>query len=145
MTFNATFFWVAVGLVLIIAEMLHMSMVLLFFGIAALLVALAKFLGLNNLPIEIVLFAVTGLGSMMLFRRKMLKSLKTSSDLVNDRNAMIVLAHDLPARGSTSVTYQGVAWTAINDSDSNLAKGSKVYVQRTEGVKLIVRPEPVSN
>lgn len=145
MTFNATFFWVAVGLVLIIAEMLHMSMVLLFFGIAALLVALAKFLGLNNLPIEIVLFAVTGLGSMMLFRRKMLKSLKTSSDLVNDRNAMIVLAHDLPARGSTSVTYQGVAWTAINDSDSHLAKGSKVYVQRTEGVKLIVRPEPVSN
>jgi len=145
MTFNATFFWVAVGLVLIIAEMFHMSMVLLFFGIAALLVALAKFLGLNNLSLEIVLFAVTGLGSMLLFRRKMLRSIKTSSDLVNDRNAVIVLSHDVAPHGSTSVTYQGVAWTAINDSDAALKKGDKVYVQRTEGVKLIVRPEPVSN
>jgi membrane protein implicated in regulation of membrane protease activity len=137
-----TFFWVATGLVLIIAEMFSLSLVLLFFGVAALLVALAKFLGLNNLPLEIVLFAVLGIGSMLLFRRKLKQSLHTQSGISIDQNAMIVLTHDIPAHGTASVTYQGVTWTAVNETDSDFKKGTKVYVQRTDGVKLIVLPEP---
>jgi membrane protein implicated in regulation of membrane protease activity len=141
MQFTSTFFWVATGLVLIIAEMFSLSLVLLFFGIAALLVALAKFLGLNNLPLEIVLFAVLGIGSMLLFRNKLKVSLQSQSGISIDRNAVIVLTEDLPARGSAAVTYQGVTWTAVNETDSDFKKGNKVYVQRTDGVKLIVRGE----
>jgi inner membrane protein len=144
MTLTPTFFWVAAGLLLIIAEMFHLSMVLLFFGIAALVVAVAKFLGLNNLPIEICLFAALGIGGLLLFRRKLLRSLKTSGGMSIDRNAMILLADDLPARGTVAVTYQGSAWTAVNETDLDLKKGTKVYIQRTDGVKLIVRPEPAS-
>lgn len=145
MELTPTFFWVVAGLILIIAEMFSLSLVLLFFGVAALLVAVAKFLGLNSLPLEIVLFAVLGIGSMLLFRKKLKASLGTGSGLSIDRNASIVLAHDLPAHGAVAVTYQGVVWTAVNESEQNLAKGAKVYVQRTEGVKLIVRPEPASS
>ncbi len=141
MNLTPTFFWVATGLVLIIAEMFSLSLVLLFFGVAALLVALAKFLGLNNLPLEIVLFAVLGIGSMLLFRRKLKVSLQSQSGISIDRNAVIVLTEDLPAHGTATVTYQGVSWTAVNETDSDFKKGNKVYVQRTEGVKLIVLPE----
>jgi membrane protein implicated in regulation of membrane protease activity len=125
--------------------MFSLSLVLLFFGVSALLVALAKFLGLNNLPLEIVLFAVLGIGSMLLFRKKMQFSLKTQSGLSIDRNALIVLTHDIPAHGTAAVTYQGVSWTAVNETDSDFKKGNKVYVQRTDGVKLIVLPEPIAN
>lgn len=141
MNLTPTFFWVATGLVLIIAEMFSLSLVLLFFGVAALLVALAKFLGLNSLPLEIVLFAVLGIGSMLLFRSKLKQSLKGQSGISIDQNAVIVLAHDIPAHGTASVTYQGVTWTAVNETDSDFKKGNKVYVQRTDGVKLIVRGE----
>jgi membrane protein implicated in regulation of membrane protease activity len=143
MTLTPTFFWVALGLLLIIAEMFHLSMVLLFFGVAALIVATAKFLGLNNLPLEIILFAVLGIGGLLLFRRKLLRSLKASTGMSIDKNAMIVLPGDLPSHGTTSVTYQGTAWTAVNETDAEIKKGTKVYIQRTEGVKLIVRPDPV--
>ena len=144
MSLTPTFFWVAAGLTLIIAEMFHLSMVLLFFGVAALIVATAKFLGLNNLPVEITLFAVLGIGGLLLFRGKLLRSLKASSGMSIDRNAMIVLPDDLPSHGTTAVTYQGTAWTAVNETEADLKKGSRVYVQRTEGVKLIVRPEPTA-
>jgi len=144
MILTSTFFWVAAGLVLIIAEMFHLSMVLLFFGVAALAVAVAKFLGLNNLPIEITLFAVLGIGGLLMFRQKLLRSLKTSGGMSIDRNAMIVLSEDLPAHGATAVTYQGSSWTAMNETDTDFKKGTKVYIQRTEGVKLIVRPEQVA-
>ncbi|HSA60204.1 MAG TPA: NfeD family protein [bacterium] len=142
MNLTPTFFWVATGLVLIIAEMFSLSLVLLFFGVAALLVALAKFLGLNNLPWEIVLFAVLGIGSMLLFRNKLKQSLHTQSGISIDQNAVIILTDDIPAHGTASVTYQGVAWTAVNETDSDFKKGNKVYVQRTDGVKLVVLPEP---
>jgi len=143
MTLTPTFFWVALGLLLIIAEMFHLSMVLLFFGVAALIVATAKFLGLNNLPLEILLFAVLGIGGLLLFRRKLLRSLKASSGMSIDRNAVIILPSDLPSHGATAVDYQGTSWTAVNDTDVPIQKGTKVYIHRTEGVRLIVRPEPL--
>lgn len=145
MSFNPIYIWMALGLILIIAELMTMSLVLLFFGIAALLVALAKYFGLNHVPLEIFLFAVLGLGSMLLFRAKLLKSLKSSNAKLTDQNAVIVLPHDLPAHGTGNVMYQGVTWTALNESDTDLKKGMKVYIRRTEGVKLIVGPEPVSH
>jgi len=143
MKFTPVFFWVGLGLVLIIAEMLHMSMVLLFFGVAALVVAVAKFLGLNNLPLEIMLFAVLGIGALLLFRRKLLRSIKSSSGMSIDRNSVIILPSDLPSHGATAVDYQGTSWTAVNDTDVPIQKGTKVYIHRTEGVRLIVRPEPL--
>ena len=145
MNLTPTFFWVVTGLVLIIAEMFSLSLVLLFFGVSALLVAVAKYLGLNNLPLEIALFAVLGIGSMLLFRKKLRSSLHSQSGLSIDRNAPILLPEDLPAHGTASVIYQGVTWTAVNETDSDLKKGTKVFVHRTEGVKLIVRPQPVSS
>jgi membrane protein implicated in regulation of membrane protease activity len=144
MKWTSTFFWVAAGLILISAEMFHLSMVLLFFGVAALIVATAKFLGLDNLPFEITLFAALGIGGLLLFRRKLLRSLKVSTGLSIDKNAVILLTHDLPAHGSAAVVYQGSAWTAVNETDADLKKGTKVYIHRTEGVKLIVYPGPVS-
>lgn len=133
-------FWVVLGLVLVIAEMFSLSLVLLFFGVAALIVAVAKYLGLNNLPLEITLFAVLGIAGMFLFRKMLLKTLKTQREIGIDLNTPIVLSADLPAHGSAKVEYQGVLWTAINKTGAPLPKGSKAFVLNTDGVKIVIGP-----
>lgn len=136
--------WVVLGLVLIIVEMFSLSLVLLFFGVSALVIAVLKYAGLNNLPVEIALFAVLGIAGLLLFRGKLRRSLKSQPELSIDRNTPIVLSEDIPARGSSKIEYQGVLWTAVNDSDTPMTKGTKVFIQRTEGVKIIIRKEAFS-
>lgn len=133
--------WVALGLVLIIVEMFSLTLVLLFFGVSALVVAILKYAGLNNLPIEILIFAILGIAGLLIFRGKLRRSLKSQPELSIDRNTPIVLSEDVPARSSAKIEYQGVLWTAVNDSDTPMTKGTKVFIQRTEGVKLIIRKE----
>ena len=136
--------WVVLGLVLIIVEMFSLSLVLLFFGVAALVVAVLKYAGLNNLPIEILAFAILGIAGLLLFRSKLRRSLKSQPDLSIDRNTPIVLSEDVPAQSSAKIEYQGVLWTAVNDSNTPMKKGDQVFIQRTEGVKLIIRKEAFS-
>ena len=133
--------WVVLGLVLIIVEMFSLSLVLLFFGVAALVVAVLKYAGLNNLPIEILAFAILGIAGLLLFRSKLRRSLKSQPDHSIDRNRPIILSVDVPARGSAGIEYQGVLWTAVNASDAPMKKGDQVFIQSTEGVKLIIRKE----
>ena len=121
--------------------MFSLSLVLLFFGVAALVITILKFAGLNNLPIEIALFAVLGIAGLLLFRGKLRRSLKSQPELSIDRNTPVVLSVDVPARGSAGIEYQGVLWTAVNDSDTPMKKGDQIFIQRTEGVKLIIRKE----
>ena len=94
MSFGVTF-WITVGFVLIIAEIFSLNLVLLFFGLSALVVALAKSLGLANLTAEIILFALAGLGSLLFFRKKLKKGLASRRELSIDLNAAVVVAHDM--------------------------------------------------
>ena len=97
MSFGVTF-WITVGFVLIIAEIFSLNLVLLFFGLSALVVALAKSLGLANLTAEIILFALAGLGSLLFFRKKLKKGLASRRELSIDLNAAVVVAHDMDCR-----------------------------------------------
>lgn len=125
--------------------MFSLSLVLLFFGVAALVVAILKYAGLNNIPVEILIFAVLGIAGLLLFRGKLRRSLKSQPDLGIDRNTPVVLSEDVPAHGSAKIEYQGVLWTAVNDSDTPLPKGSQAFVHKTEGVKLIIHPEKIGS
>ena len=142
MQITPTFLWVAAGLVLVIAEMFSLTLVLLFFGIAALLVALTKLSGLDNFAIEVSLFAVLGLASMLLLRKKLRLSFQSQSGLSVDHNVAIPLNEDIPAQGSGQVHYQGVVWIAVNPTENDFKKGNKVFIQKIDGVKLILASEP---
>lgn len=143
MTFSLTpLIWAVLGLILIIAEMLHLSMVLLFFGIAAFVTAGVAWLGLHNNIAQIVLFALLGLSGMLLFRQKLLHTFRPTREVGGDRHTRITLSADVPAHGSAPVQYQGTTWTAVNESDHDLKKDTSVYIHGTEGVKLIIKETP---
>ncbi len=135
--------WLVLGFVLIIIEMLHLSLVLLFFGLAALVVAAVTWAGLHHLTIQLVLFAVLGLSGMLIFRKKLQSSLSHSKGISIDQNASLTLSADVPAHGEAAVQYQGTTWTAKNESDHDLKKGTRVFIHRTEGVKLIIKENPL--
>ncbi len=140
MTNISTVIWLVVGLVLLIAELLHLGFVLLFFGVSAVIVALVKLLGLNNLPIELVIFAVVGLSGLGLFRNKLVHALQSKKGLHIDKDVVFVLNNDVPAKGRAGVEYQGTSWTAMNESDIELKKGQEAVIVRTEGVRLVIKP-----
>ena len=85
----STVVWVGIGLVLLIAEMLSLTFVLLFFGVSTIVVALAKLLGLQNLPIELAIFALGGLGGLWLFRAKLVTAIQAKKGMQIDQEAVI--------------------------------------------------------
>lgn len=131
--------WAIVGIVLIIAEIFSLTFFLLFFGISSLLVAVAKTLGLNHLPTEIVMFALLGVVGVFIFRQKLKATLSRSKGFAVDEDKIVTLSDDIPAHGEGRISYQGTMWTAVNDSPEPLIKGQKSFIERVDGVKLFLR------
>lgn len=135
-------FWVIVGLVLLAAEMLTFTFVLVFFGLGALLVALAKWaFNLESMPIEILLFAAMSVGGLLLLRGKLCSSWSSrgSAGVAIDEGKVIFLTREVPAKGRAEIEYQGTVWTAENESDVHLPKGARAVIVRTDGLTLVIK------
>jgi membrane protein implicated in regulation of membrane protease activity len=130
--------WACVGVVLIMAEVFSGAFVALFFGISALLVAVAVFVGLESLPIQLLLFAGLGFFDVLVFRKRLVASIKAKGSFVADRDQVITLSADVPAGKEASISYQGSPWTAFNESSRTLKAGSRAVILRTEGIRLII-------
>ncbi len=144
MDFSPALIWAVVGIILTLAEIFTTSFFLIFFGVSALVVALLKyFLGLENLAIELLVFALLGMAGILIFRKKVLSSIKGKDGYTIDRHQQLVLSQDLPAHRDGRVMYQGVSWMAYNEGSEELKQGEKAIIVRTEGVKLILRKEKI--
>jgi len=134
---STTVIWATIGIVLILAEVFTSTFVLLFFGVAALLVAGSKALGLDNLPVEIVAFGALGMLLTLTLRKKIQASFGRPELYRADE--YVQLSEDIPPRGTKTISYQGTTWTAVNESDSALVRGGRAVVVRTEGVRLYLK------
>jgi membrane protein implicated in regulation of membrane protease activity len=134
-----TIIWAVLGVILLSAEVMSGTLVLLFFGVAAFIVAVAKLAGLDVLWIELLVFAVAGGSSLLLFRSKLREALAhRSAGYRGDRHETITLTTAIAAGGEGRVEYQGTTWTAVNEGGRALDAGERVMIVRTEGVKLFV-------
>lgn len=133
--------WAAFGLILLITEVFTLSFVVIFFGIGALVVAALKFsTGLSNLTVELLIFAVSGGACLFVFRNKLRRAFNKGSKVSGDATTIIKLSSAITPHQSGKIEYQGTIWDAYNDSEENMSVGQKVIVDRTEGIKLIVKP-----
>lgn len=133
-------YWIIGGLVLLAAEMVTLTFVLVFFGIGALIVALIKwFFNLDNLPLELLFFAVISVGGLVFLRRKFCASLPHKDGIAIDAGKVIILTCDVPARGRAEIEYQGTVWTAENESETHLPKGARAVILRTDGLTLVIK------
>lgn len=140
--------WTILAAILIVAEVFTTGFVLLWFGIGALAAALAGILGVSNLGIQFLIFALVSVGltiaSRTLFvnyfsREKTGDSLRTGVDSLPGKIGTVV-SSSRGAMQEGAVKVFGSTWTAYPaEGESALEAGERVMVESIEGSSIYVR------
>ncbi|MGH7788344.1 MAG: NfeD family protein [Candidatus Binatia bacterium] len=139
--------WILFGFALLAAEMMTPGgFYVAFFGVAALLVGLLANLGvLGSTAAQWLLFSVLSVGSLLLFRRRVLALFSADApgrDAIDTlRNEIAVLTTDLPPGAVGKAELRGTGWTVRNGGDAGLVAGQRCRVIRTDGLTLLVQAE----
>lgn len=134
--------WGIAALTLLIAEILSGTFILLFFAVAAAITALVTLAGLTALHWQLVIFAVCGVGSLALFRKKLLRRSGNSRGMPTvDVGGIVIVESDLAPGAQGVAAYQGAPWNVTNHGHAPLARGQRARIVRTEGVRLFVEAE----
>ena len=132
-------FWLSVAVALLIVEIIALSFFFVFFSAAGFAVAGLAYAGLvDDFSAQIIVFGIIAIGSLLLMRKKLQESLGAPGLLPNDASKIITLSQDIPPYGEAQIEYQGSVWIAKNEGTQPMAKGDRVVVIRTDGVKLIL-------
>jgi len=138
--------WILIGFLLIIAEFVLTSFIVVFFGIAALLVGLLLWLGMTAaFGIPYLVFAAFSLGSVLLLRsrfKEWFMGRTISADVDDDfigHEVRIESGFDAanPKRGK--VAYRGASWDSHSDTPI-LAAGSLARIVGRNGSLLAIEP-----
>ncbi len=140
--------WTVLGVILIVAEVFTSGFVLLWFGIGALLAALAGIVGLDSLPLQFLIFAITSIAltaaSRTIFAKhfsphQTLSALKMGVDALPGRIG-IVVSSSHGALNEGAVKVYGSTWTAYPaEGEEPLEAGDRVAVDKVQGASIYVR------
>jgi membrane protein implicated in regulation of membrane protease activity len=140
--------WVIFGVILIIAEIFTPGFVLLWFGLGALLAALAAIAGLESLTAQFVIFLLTSslltAASRTIFSNYFVRdgdesALRTGAEALPGQIG-VVTQDSLGSRHESAVKVFGTTWTAYPAAgELPLKTGEPVMVERIEGAKIYVR------
>src|SRR5205809_1508885 len=140
--------WCILGAILIVAEVFTTGFVLLWFGIGALAAAFAGIVGINNLGLQFLIFALVSVGltaaSRTIFvnyfsREKTGDSLRTGVDALPGKIGTVV-SSSRGAMQEGAVKVFGSTWTAYHaEGETALKAVERVSVERIEGSSIYVR------
>ena len=140
--------WCILGAILIIAEIFTTGFVLLWFGIGALLAALASFVGIDSLVIQFLIFAGVSIAltaaSRTIFinyfsRDKTEPGLRSGVDALPGKVGTVV-SSSKGALNEGAVKVFGSTWTAYPaPGEQPLEAGERVCVESVEGASIYVR------
>lgn len=138
-------FWFFLGLFLLLLELVIPGFVIFFFGAGAWMTSLLCLLFNPGFELQILIFLITSVISLIAFRRliqkKILYGKSDNSDLVEDeftgREAR-ALTNIKPGKKG-KVEFKGTVWSA--ESDSEIFEGDIVMIERKENFNLIVTPK----
>jgi membrane protein implicated in regulation of membrane protease activity len=140
---NPAYFWLAVGFILMTAEVVTPGFILFFFGLAAVLVGILCFFIPLSETLQLLLFAVLSIITLLTLRRQM-KAIFTGrsrdgaasfDDACIGRHAIVTARIAAPIEGR--VELNGVLWNAT--ADEVLEAGTPVVVAGRDGLSLTVR------
>ena len=140
--------WAVLGAVLVVAEIFTTGFVLLWFGIGALAAGLAGLLGLHNIILQFLIFAVVSISltaaSRTIFVNYFSRE-KTGGDLKTGVEALpgkvgTVVSSSRGALNEGAVKVFGSTWTAFPaDGEEPLEAGDRVEVTQVQGASIYVR------
>lgn len=134
--------WLIIGLVMLLAELVSVLLVFIFFAIGALLTALLASLGvLPDMETQIIAFSAISVLSLLILRKQAKKWLD-SRGKGNEYNEFVgetaLVIRDIPGSGQGKIYYRGAEWKATAVDNQIIIAGSKVVIRRTDGIVLIV-------
>ena len=140
--------WFILGAILIVAEIFTTGFVLLWFGIGALVAALAGFVGIDSLLIQFLIFAGISISltaaSRTIFinyfsREKGGESLRSGVDALPGKIGTVV-SSSKGALQEGAVKVFGSTWTAYPaPGEPPLEAGERVCVESVEGASIYVK------
>ncbi|MCX6330704.1 MAG: NfeD family protein [Bacteroidia bacterium] len=137
--------WFIIALVLFLLELVVPGFVIFFFGIGALVTALVCLIAHPGINIQIIIFAVISVLSLLalrkLIQKKLFYSKESRSEAVEDEftGKEAVAVTDFGSDKKGKVEFKGTNWTA--ESDSEIKAGQTVIIIEKDSFKLIVEPK----
>jgi inner membrane protein len=137
--------WLAAGLALVVAELATPGgFVIIFFGIAALIVGVLGIIGVvTSTPLQFLLFSLLSIGSVLLLRKRLQSRLRTpSASNVDSLIGDLAIPQERLSPGVVGrVEVRGSTWSARNTSTVTLDPGQRARVAAVDGLTLAVIPE----
>jgi membrane protein implicated in regulation of membrane protease activity len=135
--------WLVVGLALFAGEQfVPTGLYLLFFGVSAALVGLIGFVGLvTDLPLQLLLFAVFSLVSLVAFRGGLAARLHSggTTGLAELVGETAVALGPVSTNAVGSAELRGAIWRMRNVGKFDVAEGQRCRVEQVDGLELWVR------
>ncbi len=137
-------FWFVAGLVLFLLELLIPGFVIIFFGVGAWVTAIVCLIHNPGVNIQIIIFAVTSILSLIALRRliqnKFFYSRETSADVDDEFTGKEAEAKsDIGPGKKGKVEFKGTIWKA--DSNSDIKEGQSVIILEKDNFTLFVEPK----
>lgn len=134
-------FWFILFVIFIVFEVFSFNLITIWFALGALF-AMGTTFATDNLVIQIVVFTLISLISLILFKPfvdkiKVTKKEDINLDSVIGKHGVVIKDIDEDSYGQVKVN--GSVWTA--KSNSLIKEGERVKVIKIDGVKLIVKKE----
>lgn len=137
--------WFAIGLVLLLLELVIPGFFIFFFGLGAWITALVCLLGEPSTNLQIIIFAVTSVIALIGLRRIIQKKFfyskgKESEDVEDEFTGKEALAvSDFGDEKNGKVEFKGTTWTA--ESKAEIKAGQRVIIIEKDSFKLFVKPK----
>jgi inner membrane protein len=138
-------FWFFIGLVLFLLELVIPGFFIFFFGLGAWVTALVCLLGNPGTNLQIVIFAITSVLTLIALRRIIQKKFfynkgSQSEDVEDEFTGKEALAkNDFGGIKTGKVEFKGTTWNA--ESTSDIKEGQRVVIIVKDSFKLIVEPK----
>lgn len=137
--------WFAIGLVLLLMELVLPGFFIFFFGLGAWVTALVCLIGEPSTNLQIIIFAITSVISLIGLRKIIQKKFfyskgKESEEVEDEFTGKEALAiSDFGDQINGKVEFKGTTWTA--ESKSEIKSGQRVIVIEKDSFKLLVKPK----
>jgi inner membrane protein len=138
--------WLALGLILVALEVAASGgFYVIFFGIAALAIGSLHLFDLAGPTwLQILLFSVVSIASLILFRSPFLRLMHGSRD-GEDVDSLIGESaspmEDIAPAAVGRAELRGTLWSARNGGVETLARGQRCRVVRVDGLMIVIQPE----
>lgn len=137
--------WFLLGLVLFLLELVIPGFFIFFFGLGAWVTALICLIGEPSTNLQIIVFAVVSVLSLVALRKMIQKKFfyhdENLSDKVEDeftgKDATAI--EDFSAENTGKVEFKGTSWKA--ESSTQIKAGQTVIIKSKEDFKLKVEPK----